>query len=113
VKVFRLRRSNVAEAAANQPSGLQNRARQVGKLGQSEASRRRSFKARRLLQNVVGRQRDEKAGSRMPVKVEQERFHGRVPSGYLSLSDSARRRPQTQVNMTSAAEVRHLDFVSP
>jgi hypothetical protein len=45
-------------------------------------------------------------------KVLQDRFRRRVASEYLNVNDSARRRLPAQVKVSSAVEVRRLDFVN-
>jgi len=112
VKVFRLRRLNAAESAADQAGARQHQARQLGKPESSEASQRRSSKAGRLLPNVVGRQHDDQGRARMLAKVEQGRFRGRVATEHLSVSGSAHRPRWAQVNVSNAAEARRLDFVN-
>jgi hypothetical protein len=112
VKVFRLRRLNAAESAADRGSARQHQARQLAKPESSEASQRRSSKAGCLPPNVVGRQHDNQEGRQMLAKVEEGRFRRRIATEHLRVSGSARRPRWAQVNVSNAAEARRLDFVN-
>ena len=48
----------------------------------------------------------------MPGKVRQDKFRRRVASEHLNVNVSARRLVRALVNVSSAAEVRRLDFVN-
>jgi hypothetical protein len=63
-------------------------------------------------QNVLVRQHDGPPRSQMPGKVRLDRFLRRVASEDLNVNDSARRRLSAQVNVSSVAEVRRLDFIN-
>ena len=110
--MFRLRRLNAAESAADRAGARQHQALQLGKPKSSKASQRRSSKAGRLLANVVGRPHDDQARARMLANVEQGRFRGRIGTEHLSVSGSARRLRWAQVNVSNVAEGRRLDFVN-
>jgi hypothetical protein len=112
VKVFRPRHLNAAEAAASQASALQNQVEQLAQPGELEQHRHQLSRVhRRSSKSVVGSQGDDQVRSQLPVRVEN-RFPRRNGSEDLNVNDSARRRPQAQVNMSSAAEARRRDFVN-
>jgi hypothetical protein len=103
--VFRLRRLNAAEPGANKASDLQ---REAQPQQQEQHRRQLSRVHRRSSKNVVASQRDEPVRSQIARKVGQNRCRRR--NAYLSVNDSRRRRPWAQVNVSSVAEVHHLDF---
>jgi hypothetical protein len=110
--VFRLRHSNAAEAAADQGSDHQSRVQQVGHLEQRAVRRHLSSKVRHRSQNMLGLQGENWAKVQLPVRVERAKFRPRGASKNLSVNGSARRRLQAQVNVSSVAEVRRLDFIN-
>jgi hypothetical protein len=112
VKLFRLRRLNAAEAAADQASDLQSPVRREAQPEQREQHRQLSRVHRRSSKNVVAGQRDDPVKREVPHKVSQDRLRRRVKSRNLRVGDSERRRLPAQVNVSSLAEVRRLDFVN-
>ena len=61
---------------------------------------------------MVASQRDDQGRSQVPAKGEQGNLRRRGGTEDLSVSGSARLRLPAQVDVSSAAEVRHPDFIN-
>jgi len=87
VKALRLRSLNVTEAGANLASDLQSLVQRVVNMEQRKPRRNLPSKVRRRSQNVVARQHDSEARSKLQGKV--NRIRHRIT---INVYDSARRR---------------------
>ena len=106
MKALRLRSLNVTEAGANLASDLQSLVQRVVNMEQRKPRRNLPSKVRRRSQNVVARQHDSEARSKLQGKV--NRIRHRIT---INVYDSARRRLWPQVNTGHAAVVSRPDFV--
>jgi len=104
---------NAAEAGANKASARQSLVEQVAQPERREQHRRQLSKVhRRSNKSVVASQRDDQGRSQVPGRVGRDTCRRGVTSENLSVSASARRRLLAQLNMSSVAEVSHLEFIS-
>ena len=99
--MLRLRRLN----AANKASDLQRLVQRVVNMEQRKLRRTLPSRVGRRNQNMVARQQDNEARSKLQGKV--NRIRHRVT---INVYDSARRRLWPQVNTGNAAVVSRLDF---
>jgi hypothetical protein len=107
VKTLRRRSLNVTEAGANLASDLQRLVQRVVNMEQRKLRRSLPSRVRRRSRNVVARQHDNEARSKLQGKVNIIRH--RVT---INVYDSARRRLWPQVNGSSVAQARRQDLVN-